>query len=281
MIFINPKTDFAFKKIFGSSDSKDILMSLLNAILYEGQPVIEDVEIIDPSLAPRVQGLKDSYLDVKARINDGTTVIIEMQVLDVEAFGKRILYNAAKTYSLQLQKREGYMKLNPVIAITITDFVMFDEFEKVISRFIYKEKQYNIEYGDNDIELVFVELPKFTKQLEDLETLTDKWIYFIKSAPSLEIVPPTMGSVPALQKAFEIANEANLSREELEELEKREIFLEDVRGATIKAIREGREEGIREKSIEIARQLINVLDDATIAQTTGLSIEEIQRLREE
>ncbi|HBK97724.1 MAG TPA: transposase, partial [Microcoleaceae bacterium UBA10368] len=56
MNFINPKTDFAFQKIFGSADSKDILISFLNAMLYEGQPVSEDLEIIAPYLAPKIKG---------------------------------------------------------------------------------------------------------------------------------------------------------------------------------------------------------------------------------
>ena len=59
MAFINPKTDFAFKKIFGSIDSKDILISFLDALLYEGQPTIKDLEIIDPYVASKVKGLKD------------------------------------------------------------------------------------------------------------------------------------------------------------------------------------------------------------------------------
>ena len=91
MRFINPKTDFAFKKIFGSTESKDILISFLNALIYNAEAVIEDLEIIDPYLSPRIQGLKDSYLDVKAKLNDGSIVIIEMQVLNVESFGKRVL----------------------------------------------------------------------------------------------------------------------------------------------------------------------------------------------
>jgi predicted transposase/invertase (TIGR01784 family) len=78
MIFINPKTDYAFKKIFGSSESKDILISFLNAMIYEGNSIIEDLEIINPNLPPRVQGLKDTYLDVKAKLKNGTIVIIEM-----------------------------------------------------------------------------------------------------------------------------------------------------------------------------------------------------------
>ncbi|MGB7056622.1 MAG: PD-(D/E)XK nuclease family transposase, partial [Geitlerinemataceae cyanobacterium] len=68
--FINPKTDYAFKKIFGSAQSKDILISFLDAFIYDGNPTIEDLEIINPNLPPQLQGLKDTYLDVKARLND-------------------------------------------------------------------------------------------------------------------------------------------------------------------------------------------------------------------
>jgi predicted transposase/invertase (TIGR01784 family) len=84
MIFINPKTDFAFKRIFGSEQSKDILISFLNAILYGGKPIIEDLENLNPYLAPRIRGIKDTYLDVKARITGNKTAIVEMQVLNVE-----------------------------------------------------------------------------------------------------------------------------------------------------------------------------------------------------
>ncbi|MCT7950176.1 Rpn family recombination-promoting nuclease/putative transposase [Ancylothrix sp. C2] len=257
MRFISPKTDFAFKKIFASEDSKDILISFLNALLYEGEPTIEDLEIIDPYSAGRNIGLKDSYLDVKARLQDETIVIIEMQVLNVEAFDKRVLYNAAKTYATQLKSGEGYFKLKPVIALTITDFIMFEETDEICSRFVFKEKQKLFDYKDNHLELVFVELPKFTKTLEELETLADKWIFFIKTAPSLETVPDKMAEVPALEKALRIANEVNLSREEMEELEKRVMFLEDQKGVLRLGLREGREQGLREGQTTLILRLLN------------------------
>ncbi|MDB9514275.1 Rpn family recombination-promoting nuclease/putative transposase [Kamptonema animale CS-326] len=283
MIFINPKTDYAFKKIFGSSESKDILISFLNALIYEGNSIIEDLEIINPNLPPRVQGLKDTYLDVKAKLTDGTLVIIEMQVLNVQSFGKRVLYNAAKTYAFQLQTGEGYRMLKPVIALTITDFEMFANSERLISRFVYKEVSTNLKYPENDIDLVFIELPKFTKEQDRLETLTDKWIYFIKYARTLTSVPETMDNIPEIHKAFEIANQVNLSREELEDLERRELFIYDQQGAIIKAAQEGIEQGIeqgrREEKLAIARQLLLRLDDATISQITGLSLEDVLSLR--
>ncbi|MEQ9360025.1 Rpn family recombination-promoting nuclease/putative transposase [Coleofasciculus chthonoplastes] len=294
MIFINPKTDFAFKKIFGSEQSKEILISFLNALLYGGRSIIEDLEIINPYLAPKIQGIKDTYLDVKARLTANTTVIIEMQVLNLEGFEKRILYNAAKAYSIQLEPGEDYTLLSPVIALTITDFEMFQDLPQVTSNFVLKEKNVLTDYPINDLELVFVELPKFTKTLEDLESLADKWIYFIKSARQLETIPEIMAQVPEIRRAFEVANQANMTREELEVLEQREIYIHDQRNAIRLALRQGieqgievgreqgievgREQGIQESKIEIARQMLGVLDEETISRITGLSLEEVRRL---
>lgn len=284
MVFINPKTDFAFKKIFGSEESKDILISFLNALLYQGYQTIEDLTIINPYLAPRIRGIKDTYLDVKAKLKTGETVIIEMQVLNVEGFEKRILYNAAKAYSIQLDVRDSYNRLNPVIALTITDFIMFPQFEKLMSRFALKETEYLIDYTVYDIELVFVELPKFTKSLEELETVADKWLYFLKEARRLGEVPGNLEEVPEIEKAFRLANQANLTREELEDVEHREIFIQDQRNAIIKATRLGIEQGIeqgkKKAQIEIARQLLDILDEELVSQKTGLTLEEVRQLQQ-
>ncbi len=206
-----------------------------------------------------------------------------MQVLNVQSFGKRVFYNAAKTYAFQLQAAQGYRLLKPVIALTITDFEMFPESEDFSSRFVLKEVNKNFTYPENDLDLVFVELPKFTKEEGQLETLADKWIYFMKNARSLTSVPETMDSIPEIHQAFDIANQARLSREELEDLDRREQFIYDQQGAIIKAVQEGIEQGIeqgmREKAIAIAQQLLSRLDDRTISQTTGLSVEDVRNLR--
>jgi len=281
------------KKIFGSEDSKDILISFLNSLIYEAQPVIQDLEIINPYLAPKIRGVKDTHLDIKAKITDSETgeqrtVIIEMQVLNVEGFEKRILYNAAKSYSIQLTTGQGYNLLNPVIALTITDFVMFAELSNVTSRFVLKEKDFLIDYPIYDIELIFVELPKFKKNLPELETIIDKWLFFLNNARKLQNVPSTMDNIPELKKAFYIANQANLNLDELEEQEKSEIFIQDQRGAITKAAREsleqGRQEGLAEglqqKASEIARNMLGVLDDQAIAQMTGLTLDEIDKIKQ-
>jgi predicted transposase/invertase (TIGR01784 family) len=284
MVFINPKTDFAFKKIFGSEQSRTILISFLNSILYAENPTIEDLTILNPYQAPRIRGVKDTYLDVKAQLSSGEWVIIEMQVLNVEGFEKRILYNAAKSYSIQLDQGEAYSLLNPVIALTITDFEMFAEIDRPISRFVLKEKDYLVDYPNNDLELVFVELPKFKKDLESLETVTEKWLYFLRHAPDLQTIPETMGEVSEIQQAFERANRAILTREELDELEHQSFYIQDQRGAIIKATKQGLQQGLQQgrnaEKIKIARRLLDVMDDDAIAQMTDLTPTEVQALRQ-
>lgn len=279
MLFINPKTDFAFKKIFGSEQSHDILISFLNGILYNGDAVIADLEILNPYQAPRIRGVKDTCLDVKAQFADGRTVIIEMQVLNVAGFEKRILYNAAKAHSIQLGTGEQYTLLNPVIALTITDFEMFSEFEAAISRFVLKEKDYLVDYPSCDLELVFVELPKFKLTLDQLTNVTDKWMYFLQNTRQLESIPETMGAVPEIRQAFEVANQANLSREELDEFEHQAIFIQDQRNAIALASQRSLAQGVRTTQIEIARNLLAVMGDEEISRVTGLTIAEVQALR--
>ncbi|MEW5802850.1 MAG: Rpn family recombination-promoting nuclease/putative transposase [bacterium] len=247
MRFLNPKTDFAFKKIFGSSESKDILLSFINAMLrFAPEHEIIDLTIIDPYQAPKIAGMKDTYLDVKARSRDGREFIIEMQVLNVAGFEKRVLYNAAKAYSIQIGEGEDYPSLNPVIALTITDFIMFESSPNIISKFCLMDKDNFFQYPNSDLELVFVELPKFNKTEEQLADITDKWIYFLKNARSLEVVPQTLAVEQPISHAFRIANKANLTREELDDQERREMFIQDQRGALTKALEQGLQQGLQQ-----------------------------------
>ncbi len=243
MRFLDVRTDFAFKKVFGSQHSKPVLIDFLNAILeYEGSYAIADLEIVDPYQIPLIQGMKDTFVDVKAVLANGKRVIIEMQVLHVQGLEQRILYNAAKQYSTQLYKGEDYRLLNPVIALTFTDFVLFkDEPEQVISRFKLIEKQRLVEYSD-DIELIFVELPKFTRELEQLENIQQQWIYFLKNAGDLTFIPERLNT-PAIHQAFDMINEAGMSVEELEQQHKRRDFIELQRGALRKAQTDGEARG--------------------------------------
>jgi predicted transposase/invertase (TIGR01784 family) len=226
MHFLDVKTDYAFKKVFGSKESKPLLISFLNALLeFDGEKIV-DLTIVDPYQVPILKGMKDTFVDVKAKLSNDTLVIIEMQVLNVEGFEKRVLYNAAKSYSEQLVKGNKYNLLNPVIALTLTDFKMFpDSSSKApITCFKLLEKESYIEYND-DIELVFIELPKFLKTEKSLISITDKWLYFIKNAGRLDCVPKILAEDDEINKAFEIANETGLTKEELEIQHKQHDFI--------------------------------------------------------
>lgn len=122
------------------------------------------------------------------------------------------------------------------------------------------------------IELVFVELPKFNKELEQVENLIQSWIYFIKNAPQFEEIPEKFASMTAIQTAFSLANRANLTLKELQELENREMFYEYQRGAIIKGFQESRQEGRQEGLIQGQIGLIL----RQIARRTGEILPEIQ-----
>ncbi|NJR25898.1 MAG: Rpn family recombination-promoting nuclease/putative transposase [Richelia sp. CSU_2_1] len=286
MGFINPKLYLAFTKIFGSKESREILMSFLNAILYAGEPMVEDLEIIDAYSAGEIFGSRDTYLDAKARIKDGRTALVEMQVLNVPKFRKRVLYNAAKTYALQLRRADRYQRLRPVIALNITDFEMFPDRSEVISRFAFKETQRLFDYPDSEIELVFIELPKFNKELSELTTLTDKWIYFVKNTSNLETVPDTMVAVPEIERAFQIANDTNLSQKDLDELQKQEFWIQDQQGAidlaAQQALERGMERGIERGKSELIvrhmRRLIGEISRDIQTQICELNLENLDNL---
>lgn len=291
MRFLNPRTDFAFKKIFGSENHPEILISLLNAILSDHIPApIVAVTILDPYLAPKIKGMKDTYLDIKAKDDQGNYYVVEMQVLNVEGFEKRVLYNACKAYAGQLDQANQYYKLTPVIAVTFTDFVMFPEIAQMMSRFQLREQKHNTICSE-DLTLIFTELPKFTKAEHELVTDLDMWLYFLKHAGSLAAVPDSLKEKQTILQAFEIANKANLTREELEDQEKREIFIQDQRGALSlatktgfqKGLETGLEQGIKKGSekaqLAIAKNLLGVLDDHIIAQKTGITVEQVRALK--
>jgi predicted transposase/invertase (TIGR01784 family) len=282
MKFLDVKTDFAFKKVFGSSDSKDILISFLNSVIeFENKQKIKDLTIVDPYSVPLLRGMKDTYVDVKAELSDNSRVIIEMQVLNHEGLEKRILYNAAKNYSIQLKKGDAYHLLNPVIALTITDFTLFKNSEELINTFKLIEKKQFIEYSD-DIELIFVELPKFVKTEAELETVQDKWLYFIKNAGDLDYIPNNLDQ--ELDKAFNIANEANLSVEELELQHKKKdwIYIQksSIEFATKTGLQQGLEQGLEQGALsEKTKIVLNAhqmgLPVQTISQLTGLDEDKI------
>ncbi|MEO5373918.1 MAG: Rpn family recombination-promoting nuclease/putative transposase [Alphaproteobacteria bacterium] len=259
MRFLNPRTDFAFKRIFGSEDSRDILISFLNAVLgLSGADRIVEISIIDPYQAPRIKGWKESFVDVRAKDETGRPFIVEMQVLNHAGFEKRVLYNACKAYVGQIGNADEYRSLVEVIAITITDFIMFRDLAGITSTFRLRASE-NPDVTHQDMALVFVELPKFTRTEAELESTLDRWLYFLKEAGSLEVVPKALSVEPAIDHALQIANKAALTSEELDDQERREQWIGMQKGMMLdvdEARRLGEEKGKAEGKAEMLLRLL-------------------------
>ena len=125
------------------------------------------------------------------------------------------------------------------------------------------------------VSFAFVELPKFKKRLNELNSIIDKWVYFIKNAKNLDLIPKEFEDKKEFQEAFKIANQYNWSKEEIEVYDY--INLKEMDEAN--AIKTAEKKGAKAKQIEIAKNLLDVLDIETIALKTGLDIEEIKKLR--
>jgi len=294
MKFADPKNDLAFKKIFGDENHKNILISFLNSVLdFKDEKVIVDVSLANPYQVPRIPELKETILDIKAKNENGETFIVEMQRKDLGDFTKRSLYYTSKAYVSQVPKGQDYTVLKKVYFIGILNFNIFDN-KNYISRHLIINQETNTQ-DLNDFEFTFIELQKFNKELEKLDNILDKWIYFIKNASDLTIVPNEYEDIKEFKDAFEIVTQTTWNSKELEIYEYIALKEFDDINALKTAERKGREQGIKKgieegikkgiekgkynNKIEIARNLLDILDDKIIASKTDLSIDIISQLR--
>ena len=290
MKFADPKNDLAFKKIFADSNHKNILISFLNSVLdFKGLQTIVDVSLANPYQVPKILELKETILDIKATNKNGDNFIVEMQKKDLGDFTKRSLYYTSKAYISQLPKGNDYTVLKKVYFIGILNFKIFDN-ENFISRHLIINQETNQQDLD-DFEFSFIELPKFKKELNELTSILDKWIYFIKNASDLSIIPEQYKDNEEFKDAFNIAIQTTWNTKELEIYDY--MYLKEfdelnalktaerkgIAQGIEKGIEQGIEKGIEQEKINIAKSLLDVLDNETIALKTGLNIEKIKELR--
>jgi len=286
-VFIDPKIDFAFKIIFGGANSQAQLTSFLNAMLYGGEDVIQYVTILNPYLPGEVATLKETFVDVQAELDDGRIVIIEMQMSMKPDFFKRMIFNVAKKYSSQLESGEYYSQLHPVIGLVVANFTYTEarSIERPITQYTLLETTDHILYPDSqEFQIAIVELPKFRKQIEQLENLADMWLYLLNHADDLSEVPQKMATVTEIQTAFEAAKRINLSVLELEELEKRRMYAmqeeENLAWARRDALEEGIGIGREEGKRDIVRQMLaRMMSPEEVAELTGVPLAEVMRIQ--
>ncbi len=244
-MFADPKTDFAFKRIFGSEDHKDVLVAFLNNMLDLDEPHrIVGVELLPPEQRPPVAELKLSIVDVKCTDARGVTYVVEMQVLQVEGFEKRVVYNVARAYVNQIARGDGYPSLNDVVGITICDFELWPDTEArrlpMLSRWRMTEQQTGAkELGQ--IQLVFLELPKYDTSRPP-RTMVEKWAYFFREADNLTVVPEVLAEHPFID-ALDAARTAGFTATEWEAYILAGIAIQNERGALAVAEKRGMRHG--------------------------------------
>ncbi len=258
-VFADPKTDFVFKRLFGSEAHKSLLIELLNALLeLEGDHRIVDLEYLSPEQHVPGEELKLSLVDVKCLDRRGRQYVVEMQVLNVEGFEKRVVYNTSKAYVTQLRTGEDYPGLDDVVGVTICDFLLWPGPPPqggapvpMLSRWRMQEQHCGA-LGLSQVQYVFLELPKY-RSGDDPRGTIDRWAYFFREAENLEVVPPALSQTP-FREALEVARMAGFSSGELDLYDRAKIAEQDARGALSLAERQGREEGLREGRTEGLRE---------------------------
>jgi len=281
MNFIDPRVDFAFRKIFGSEETKEVLKSFIEAVLFlEGNKKLKEINILNPYQLPKLQLLKVTILDVKCTDHRGITYLVEMQIKRTEAFLKRVQYNLSKAYSGQIKSGVDFPKLNQVIGITITDFTLFSDFPHYLSCHSTRESITNKEYL-SDILYYFIELSKFNKKEKELKTDIDRWVYFLKMAGELEEIPDSLNKEP-YRTAFETAMISRMNKEEYDLYDNAAMQIADHIGSLELAHKEGFQEGIEKEKLETAHKMLeDKVDINLIVKYTGLMIEEIKELMKE
>lgn len=281
MKFVDITNDIAFRKIFGNASKKKSLISFLNAVIeLPRHEQIVDVEIINPYQLGQLSGGKSTIVDVKAVDENGNTFIVEMQVAESNFFHKRILYYTSQSYVAQLDEGVDYKKLKPVYFIGILEFEIGQN-----SNYFSRHKVLDVETKEQviqDVEFNFIELPKFDKTIDHLESSIDQWTYFIKNAENLNVIPENVKD-EGLREAYLEADKQNWTKLELEDYLRAALKEQDDIGrlefAVNKAVKKAEETVRTERNVEIAKTLReNGVAIEIISKSTGLSIEEIQNL---
>ncbi|MCX3064430.1 Rpn family recombination-promoting nuclease/putative transposase [Wolbachia endosymbiont of Drosophila pseudotakahashii] len=297
--YLSPLNSYSFKRIFGTEKNKDILIHFLNDILgFTGKNEIKDIEFLSTIQDPDIAAKKQSIVDVLCRDSTGAQYICEMQVAKTKGFEKRAQYYAAKAYSRQADKGDQYHNLKEIIFIAIADCVLFPNKSEYKSKHTIRDEDTN-EHDLKDFYFIFIELPKFPKNKEDqLENIVEKWVYFFRYADetSEEELEKIIGSDVIIKKAYEELNRFNWSEKEFiayeqeikRILDEQAVLAQKLDDATEKGREEGKEEGIqighekgrKAEKIEVAKNSLKAgVSIDVIAQITGLSIDEIQKLR--
>jgi predicted transposase/invertase (TIGR01784 family) len=257
--FLDPKNDFAFKKIFGTEKNKDILIHFLNDMLvFKEKAPIKDVIFLKTIQDPETAAKKTSIVDILCEDTEGNRYIVEMQVAKEKGFEKRAQYYAAKAYVSQMHVNGKYHDLKEVIFLAITNFTMFPQKQAFKSDHVIFDRD-NQHHDLQDFSFTFIELEKFNKTIQELTDIVDKWTYFFKHADetSEEELAQLIGNDLIIEKAYNELNSLTWNDAERLTYEQNQKYEWDHQAQMEQKYDEGMEKGVEkgiEKGIEIGRE---------------------------
>lgn len=275
--YINPLTDFGFKKLFGTEPNKVLLIDFLNQILPDRHK-IKDLNY------SRNEHVGQNDLDRKAIFDlycigeSGERFIVEIQKAKQNYFKDRSIYYSSFPIQEQAQKGDWDYKLDPVYTVGILDFVFDDnkESEEIIHFVELKNQREEVFY--DKLKFIYIELPKFKKQEEELETHFDKWLYVFRYLAELQNRPQKLQD-KVFKKLFESAEIAKFSKADREAYEESLKYYRDIKNVVDTSKQEGIIEGKIEEKIEIARVMKAEGESIEkIIKYTNLTEEEIEKL---
>ena len=288
-VYFDLTNDDIFKMVFAKEESAERLRGLLNVLLrYEGDEQITAVEILNPIQNRSDLKEKKPVLDLYVKDGNGRHYNIEMQVKVPEEYPKRALYYASKLYGSQMIRGDEYDQLQKTVSISLLKNNFFD-CEELHNVFRFRNDRDGSLLNDDLIDMHFFEVGKFNKDNPDeLKDIYEGWLHVFRYGERILsgdiVLSERLLSVPGIKEAVDImrfANEDDETRVLLISREKQRRKEEGLKALKTAEKRRIREEGSHERARQIAKKLLSKMDDEEIATDTGLSVEEVAKLRAE
>ena len=272
--YINPYTDFGFKKLFGEEANKDLLIDFLNQLLPDYHQIAKLTFRNNENLS-EFAFERSAIFDIHCEAQNGERFIVEMQKAKINFFKDRSLFYT--TFPIREQAKRGNewdFRLTPIYMIAILDFLYDEEAEK--QKFLR-----SVALRDEDGELFydklhfkFIQMPLFNKTENELVTHFDKWIYFLKNLASSDFIPDILRE-PIFEKAFHEAEIAAMTSDEYDNYQKSLMKYIEIREVVNTAV----ESAEKDNSRKIAREMKkDGVGKDKIVKYTGLTEKEVDDL---
>ena len=286
---IDPKVDYAFKRFLGLERTRHILIDVLDRVLNPPPGKrIEDIELLDPFNPKETPDDKLSIVDIKARDKSGRQFNVEMQMFAPGTYSERVVYYAARMHQQQLREGEDYATLRSTISISFLNNERFSEVDDYHLEFGIFEKKHHFRLTEA-IQFHVVELPKFTKTLEELDPDSlDIWLYFLRHGEKIdtEAVPEVLRQPMLLQALEELKMmaQSELERERYEARKKAQLDYDWILKETkAEALAQGRAEGAMIEAASAVQRLERLLKhpQTPTEQLMALSLADLRRRADE